>query len=123
MNTSFMIGCSADADGSYSVGQVLYDNPDNNAKTFKVCKWDKSLNNKRVLIYSKKYNNTYSIELNGPSNSIGDYTETINEFTIINIYFNIVSGYLVCNNTVEEDGENELPLQITKITIIGDRNA
>lgn len=119
MNTSFMIGCSADDDGSYSVGQVLYDNPDNNAKTFKVCKWDESLRLKHLLVYSKKYNNTYSIGLDGPSSITGDYTEIKDEFTIINIYFNIVSGYLVCNNTVEEDVENELPLQITKITIAG----
>ena len=120
MNTSFMIGCSADDDGSYSVGQVLYDNPTNNANTFKVCKWDKSLNNKRVLVYSKKYSNTYNIKLEEHSSLVGDYVETINEFTVLNIYFNIVSGYLLCNNTVDIDGEDEVPLQITKITLAGE---
>lgn len=119
MNTSFMIGCSADDDGSYSVGQVIYNNPDNNAKTFTVCKWDESLRLKHLLVYSKKYNDTYSIGLDGSSSVTGDYTEVKDGFTTINIYFNIVSGYLVCNNTADIDNEDELPLQITKITIAG----
>lgn len=118
MNTSFMIGCGSEETG-YNVGQVIYNNPDNNAKIFTVCKWDESLRLKHLLVYSKKYNNTYSIGLDRPSSVTGDYTETKDEFTIINIYFNIVSGYLVCNNTIEVNGENELPLQITKITIAG----
>lgn len=118
MNTSFMIGCSSEETG-YNVGQVIYNNPDNNAKTFTVCKWDESLRLKHLLVYSKKYNDTYSIGLDGPSSVAGDYTEIKDGFTTINIYFNIVSGYLVCNNTADIDNEDELPLQITKITIAG----
>lgn len=118
MNTSFMIGCHSK--NSYSKGQVIYNNPANNEKSFIVCEWDNSLANKYLDIYSKKYNTTYVLRVN----DAGEVTYTIYDkgIKVANITLSVVSGYLICNNVwqisnpydaTSEDGS----LQITKITI------
>lgn len=120
MNTSFMIGCS-DID-LYTRGQVIYNNPSgSNELEFSVCKWDKSLGDKDLEVYSKKFDTTYRIILN--YYGVGSYFKPLPGYKYLNLNFRVVSEYLLCSNTysVKRANENtydQSSLQITKITIV-----
>lgn len=120
MNTSFMIGCS-DID-LYTRGQVIYNNPSgSNELEFSVCKWDDSLGNKDLEVYSNKFNTTYPIRLN--YYGLGSHFKPLPGYTYLSLNFRVTSGYLICSNvySVKRANENtydQSSLQITKITIV-----
>ena len=119
MNTSFMIGCS-DID-LYNRGQVIYNNPSgSNELEFSVCKWDNSLGDKDLEVYSKKFDTTYKIRLN--YYGLGGHFKPLPGYTYLSLNFRVTSEYLLCSNvySVKRSNENtydQSPLQITKITI------
>lgn len=119
MNTSFMIGCS-DID-LYNRGQVIYNNPSgSNELEFSVCKWDYSLGDKDLEVYSKKFNTTYSIRLS--YYGLGSYFKPLPGYSWCNVNFRVAEGYLICSNSLSVKRANEntydqSSLQITKITI------
>lgn len=121
---NFMIGCSGGE--VYKVGQVIYDNPSNNETTFAVCRWDNSLAGKTLEFYSKKYNTTYRIKLlRGGEGSYITTSYPGNDQLDQSVNTRVVSDYLMCDNSWaitywDANDFEEGPLQITKITIVGE---
>ena len=116
---NFMIGCSVG--GLYGIGQVIYNNPSNDEKSFTICKWDKSLAGKTLAVYSHKYNTTYNIRIDEAGK--GSYSSNTYPELEKNIDITLVSDYLMCDNSwliiyFNIDDYADGSLQITKITIV-----
>lgn len=118
-----------DAQGGdlYQVGQVIYNNPDNNSSSFQVCRWDNSLAGKTLEFYSKKYNTTYRIKLlrGGEGSYITTSYPSGNTSLDQSVNTRVMSDYLMCDNVWsmtywDANDYEEGPLQITKITIVGE---